>query len=258
MQSLSAISLLYLWEQIFNKPSFQRVLILLSAACPELPPEKLERLSLGERDYLLFKLREQIFGPNLIAKTDCQKCGESLEMTLVTKEIYKTFSNNPEIAKKGKINNNNEKSFRLAGYSISCRLPDSLDLVAVTECENELESFRLLLQRCIVAIKKKDKEIKVGELQDKVIRAIVDRLGKADPLADVLISLTCPVCKHRWKAVFDIVSYLLSEFDAWAQRTLYEVFTLASAFGWNESAILSLSAWRRQYYMEMLSAGQNG
>jgi uncharacterized protein (UPF0212 family) len=254
MQSLSATSLLYLWEQIFNKPSFQRALILLSAACPELPPEKLERLSLGERDYLLFRLREQIFGPNLVAKTDCPECDESLEMTLVTNEIYKSFASNPKIVKKSKANNN-EKSFRVAGYSISCRLPDSLDLAAVSECENELESFRLLLQRCIIAIKKKNKETNVGELHDKAIRAIVDKIGKADPVADVLISLNCPSCEHRWKVVFDIVSFLLSEIDAWAQRTLYEVFILASKFGWNESDILSMSAWRRQYYMEMHSAG---
>jgi hypothetical protein len=89
------------------------------------------------------------------------------------------------------------------------------------------------------------------ELPDNVVDALAERMTAADPQAGVQLAVECPACGHSWEADFDIVSFFWSELNAWAQRTLYDVHTLARAYGWREGDILAMSAWRRQCYLEM-------
>jgi hypothetical protein len=86
------------------------------------------------------------------------------------------------------------------------------------------------------------------------VDAVIARMAEADPQADVQLDLSCPACRHRWLAVFDIVSFLWSEIDASARRTLQDVHRLATAYGWREPDILALTPWRRQVYLEMAGA----
>jgi len=51
---------------------------------------------------------------------------------------------------------------------------------------------------------------------------------------------------------FDILTYLWSEIEDWAQRLLLEVHTLALAYGWSERDILAMSPRRRRLYLEMV------
>jgi hypothetical protein len=78
-------------------------------------------------------------------------------------------------------------------------------------------------------------------------------MAEADALGDVQLALTCPQCGHEWQAPFDIASFLWTEINAWAHRTLQDVHELARAYGWREADILALSPWRRQVYLEMIS-----
>jgi hypothetical protein len=87
-----------------------------------------------------------------------------------------------------------------------------------------------------------------------VVDAVAKEMAEADPQADVQVAVACPMCGHRGRATFDIVSFLWSEVDAWACRILREVHTLASAYGWCERDILALSPVRRQFYLAMVGA----
>ena len=78
-------------------------------------------------------------------------------------------------------------------------------------------------------------------------------MGEADPQADIRLALTCSECSLEWEATFDIVTFLWTEVDGWARRTLFEVHLLASAYGWRESDILALSAPRRRFYLEAVT-----
>jgi len=53
--------------------------------------------------------------------------------------------------------------------------------------------------------------------------------------------------------MFDIVSFFWSEICVQAKRLLREVHILARAYGWREADILSMSAARRQLYLEMVT-----
>ena len=113
---------------------------------------------------------------------------------------------------------------------------------------------RWLLARCIIAAHDGDHALAVDELEPAVLDAIAVAMADADPQADVELDLTCPACDGRWNDTFDIVAYLWLELEAWAIGMFEAVAALASAFGWSEREILSLSAWRRSRYLEAIGA----
>ena len=93
-----------------------------------------------------------------------------------------------------------------------------------------------------------------ASLPEQIVSAVIDRMAQADPQAEIQIALACPACPHRWSTIFDIVSYLWSEIDDWAQRLLMEVHALASAYGWGEGEIIAMSARRRHLYLGIVGA----
>jgi hypothetical protein len=82
---------------------------------------------------------------------------------------------------------------------------------------------------------------------------LAERMAEYDPQAEVLLNVECPDCNYNWQVVFDIVSFFWAEIASQAKRLLHEVHILALAYGWREADILSLSATRRQFYLEMVS-----
>jgi hypothetical protein len=67
------------------------------------------------------------------------------------------------------------------------------------------------------------------------------------------MAMDCPACGHQWRALFDVAAFLWREIDAWAKRSLNEVHALASAYGWSQRDILSMSASRRRRYVSMIA-----
>ena len=79
-------------------------------------------------------------------------------------------------------------------------------------------------------------------------------MADADPQAQIKLALVCPGCSYAWHALFDVAAFLWSEVHAWAKRILYEVHTLARAYGWREADILAMSARRRQIYLDLVGS----
>jgi hypothetical protein len=109
----------------------------------------------------------------------------------------------------------------------------------------------VLLRRCLLSVDDHGAALDADRLPHEVVTAVADRMAEADPQADTELRLRCEVCEHGWSALFDIPSFLWTELDAWARRALYDVHTLARAYGWTESDILRLSPRRRQHYLEL-------
>jgi hypothetical protein len=87
-----------------------------------------------------------------------------------------------------------------------------------------------------------------------VVGAVVDRMARSDPQADVRLESACPACAHRWSSPFDIFCYLWSEIEDWAERLIREVHALALAYGWSERDIIAMSPRRRRLYLDMMGA----
>jgi hypothetical protein len=79
-------------------------------------------------------------------------------------------------------------------------------------------------------------------------------MALADPLSETRLKLHCPKCGNEWDETLDLVVFLWSEIEARAKRLLLDVHDLASAYGWTEKEILSLSEPRRANYLEMVRA----
>ncbi len=238
MNTPSAQTLLTTWEQGLRSPPVYRALLLLAATYSD-AREQLATLSIGERNRRLLALRQKLFVATADAVTDCPVCGESLEFTLPLSSFSEAATDAENF------------SFRSESYTMNFRLPNSLDLLSLT---NGITNAReVLLERCLIDIQHKGKKVTAKDLPEHVIATLSEKMANADPQAVMELRLECPACKHTWTSVFDIVSFLWHELDHWAKHMLLTIHRLASAYGWREEDILKMSTKRRQAYLEMLS-----
>jgi hypothetical protein len=243
MRALSAGELLTVWEHGVNQRPSQRALALLAVACADdTPPDQFARLSIGQRDEKLLKLRERIFGPRLAATSACPACHEVLEFTVKAADIRVA----PVVDPGDGIN------LAHADYELQFRLPNTLDLAALDPTADRESNRRHLLSLCVTRARRGGVDVAPAELPSELLTAVSERMAEADPQADVQLDLACPQCEHRWQTPFDIVSFFWSEINAWALRILNDVHALASAYGWREEDILALTPARRQAYLELV------
>jgi hypothetical protein len=241
MHPLSAAQLLDAWEQGLSEPAYRRALPLLAAASPDSSIDAVAALSVGERDRWLLTLREWTFGSQLVSIANCSECDERVEWTVNAADLFVEQQTEPA----------RQLSLSADGYSVDFRVPNTADLAAIAESSDVASAYSSLLSRCVLTARFDGLETPISELPGEVVTAIAQRMGEADPQADLKFDLNCPACGENWQALFDIESFFWSEINAWAQRILWEVHLLARAYGWREIDILNLTPWRRQFYLGM-------
>jgi hypothetical protein len=247
MQTLSAATLLSIWERGRLQVPVQQALLLLDAAHPSLSADELAQLAIGRRDQCLLRLRAWTFGPKIACFVACPACSEQLEFSVVVDDLLGEAAGSPEELMEPQLT-----SLEVGEYDIRFRLPNSQDVTAVSASEAGESAREMLLERCLVEVRQDGESRSADALPDAVLTTVIDKMADADPLADIQMTLDCPACDHGWRSTLDIASYFWSEIDTWARQTLAEVHALALAYGWREADILSLSAWRRQYYLRMI------
>ena len=236
----SAVELLDVWEAAHALPPVQRALALLTAARPEISPQTLAEMPIGRRDAELLALRERLFGPHIVALTRCAACGERFELTFTLGDVRVTPPDDPTVL------------VRRDDYAVRVRAATSLDVMDVTHAEGTAGE-RALLARCTLEARRGGVDVLVDEFPDAMVETLAHAISLADPQADVQMATKCPVCGHRGDAQFDVAVFLWREVEAWARRTLDEVHALASAYGWTEREILTMSASRRRRYVSMIA-----
>jgi hypothetical protein len=244
MPPLSSHDILHIWELGQGRHPVDRALLCLAAVCPEMTREELAVLSIGQRDAHLLTLREQTFGATLNGFAECPQCVERLEFTLAAADLRVAAESGQD-----------QKEFELVmeDLVLRFRLPDSVDLAAVATCKDADTARCLLVQRCVLQASHDGAPVTHSDLPTEVMNRLAMRMAECDPQAEVLLELDCPGCSHHWQLLFDILSFFWAEISAQAKRLLREVHTLARAYGWREADILSMSATRRRWYLEMVS-----
>ena len=220
----------------------QRALTLLSATGPDRSGGDWTRVTIGERDGALLRMREELFGPRLEATAVCPACGEQLDLAFSTMDV--------RVAPAALPDGNTEIHLEEAGYALTCRPATSADLLEVAAVAPP-GGREALIRRCVLAARVGGTLVEPATLPEEVLTAAIARIASADAQADVQIALACPGCSNSWFMPFDILSYLWSEIDDWAWRLLVEVHTLASAYGWSERDIVEMSARRRRLYLDL-------
>jgi hypothetical protein len=213
----------------------------MALAWPHKTIDEWARVSIGERDRQLLQLRDELFGSKFEAVATCPNCGERLELTFGKQDLLA----------QGTRENSEWQQLECDGVEVNYRLPTSADLLEVANSPGQARE--LLLERCVEA-RADGVAVAASALPSAAVKLLGEKLAEADPQAEVQIVLDCPACSHQWTTVFDILSYLWGEIDDWAQRLLNDVHGLASAYGWSERDILSMSATRRRLYLELAGA----
>ena len=240
---ISAWELLRAWEACIGMHPAEKALYLLAFAHPE-AKEELREICIGRRDALLLALREEIFGSILHSNAVCPGCGQMLDLEFRASDISSApLADLPE-----------EISLRFDEFDILFRLPRAGDLLEISTFSDESRAKEVLLDRIIIEVRKNGCCASWNDLPPEAVKAVEERMALADPGGTTLIDIRCPDCEQSWTEVFDIVPFLWREIDAWAKRTLREIHIIASAYGWNEDEILSLSPLRRRIYLEMVGA----
>jgi hypothetical protein len=226
-----ARELLRVWEAGAHASLARRGILLMGAALPQLPVEALLGASIGHRDAWLLNLREALFGQRIECLTSCPRCGEQVEIDFETADIRASHA---------------EPQHQCHIGEARFRLPTSADLLAIEGLRDAAAAEQALLQRCRL-----DGAGTPGPLAAGVAEAAILAMSRADPQAEVLLELACPVCGHSSTALFDIVVHLWCELDHWAAGMLRKVHALASRYGWSEDSILGMSAARRAAYLDL-------
>ena len=240
MQAPTLAQALAAWERGIEGGIVERSLQLFAMTRPDAPLEALADVSLGERDDALFELREAMFGPDATGRLVCAGCGEPQEIRLRLDDL--------------RVGKSDRKSTEIpvtfGGYGLRLRLLNSRDLLEAASTGDMEAARNILLERCVVSAQRDDRDIAPSELPAAVVSEVAKTLTAADAEADLVLNVSCPACGQRSTIPFDIALFLWEELDAWADRLLREVHTLAAYYGWSEREILELSPVRRRRYLE--------
>jgi len=244
MKNLVAADVLEIWERGLNQSLLHRTLIMLGAALPELSLDDIACLSIGKRDDYLMLLREHLFGPVLINTAVCPACLERME--------WKNQVSDLRVPAPAESIDGDVHQLHLENFDLEFRLPNSADLASLGALGNTEPAVHHLLRRCVTGLKIQGVDSDIEELPQHVLDALSVRIERLDPQAEVRLELDCPHCQHNWTVLFDVASFLWTEINDWAERTLKTVHTLARAYCWSEQEILRLSPVRRQLYLGLL------
>jgi hypothetical protein len=240
---LSDRELLGVWEAGQGHHPVSRALDFLAATLRDADRDRLASMSIGLRDRHLMDARAANFGSAVRGLAECPGCGEDLEWTLDLDDVRSAPDDGPGGA----------TLFSADGYEVQYRLPDSTDLAAVAAGGDAVTGRSALLRRCVLEARRDDVEVEVGLLPEPVVSGLADVMEARDPQAETLLDFDCPACGTRWQAPFDVLTFLWDEVCARARHLLAEVHYLASAYGWAEADVLSMSAVRRQFYLDTVT-----
>jgi hypothetical protein len=234
MRPIGACDLLSLWERGVVRHALDRSAMLASFARPELLPQAVPDLPLGEITVSLLRLREAIFGPRIRSHVDCEQCGQRLELTLDAMELGLPMPHGESVV----------TGVDVAGLRV--RPPTLRDMAVVANEQEATRAARKLLECCTI-------QGDAASLPEVLFRDVEDALEAADPNADLAFEVHCEACGGPSTAQLDVGELLWDEISARARALLGEVHLLARAYGWTESEILALSPARRASYLSMVA-----
>ena len=231
MGDLGGRELLDLWERVGDLSPQRRALALAEA----MGGESLGVRPVGVRDAWLLALCAELSGPVLEAVASCPGCAEETEFALDTPVLRKSAE---QVVARGAI--------RLGDRLLAWRVPTGDDLVALEVLEDPDSAAVELLARCVEG---------GAALTDGERAVLAAAIAEADPLAEVLVELTCPGCDRAFSADVDVAEFAWRALRDAGRRLLGEVDALARAYGWTEHEVLSLPDRRRVAYLQLLAEG---
>jgi hypothetical protein len=187
----------------------------------------------GDRDFLMLRLREMTLGTRLNAVVECPGCLSKMDVDLETADI--PFERREQSSQTYAV--------ELNGRTVRFRLPTGADQELLASADQPIET---LWTRCLL-----DDGGRALSADERGV--VVDEMDRLAPQADLELDLTCPECALQFQLPFDMTSFFVSELRISVKRLLREVHSLAACYHWREADILGLRRDRRRAYLALLS-----
>jgi len=201
--------------------------------------ELARRMLVGDREYLMVKLRQMTSGDKMLAILRCpsEACGKNMEMPLSLAEL--PVEERPvdaavffaELADSG---------------SVEFRLPVGEDQEALAPLAGDPGAVAELLKRCVLRIPDSVTLADAGPLVEERIEQL------SPPRMEIEIEAVCPECGNAFSAPLDMAGFVLSELLADIDNLRREVHFLAWHYHWPESEILAMTRKKRRRYIELV------
>jgi len=218
-------------------------------------------LLVGDRQYLLLKLREATFGDIVLSTVNCpwSDCKQKVDIdfslenvpikTSTDKGPIYTAELSPEAAYVDEQGDQHRK--------VRFRLPNGGDQEALSSLivTNEALAQTKLLERCIKKVGPFDVsgiDI-VSRLSPNARMEIEKRMHTVAPKVELTFDADCPECQRQFSLPFAFQDFFVGELSI-SQELLYrEVHYLASHYHWSEREIMQMTRNKRRKYIEVLA-----
>ena len=220
-----------------NAPNAIRVTWLLTQCLLTLDDspvnrEHVQRMLVGDREFLMLQLRRITLGDCVQAVVVCPECDKKMDVDFRLDQV--PVQSRPQT--EGVF------TMELSGRNVRFRLPNGGDQEAVVQHDNVIDA---LLGRCLI-------DDAAKPLSGEEREALIAEMERLAPQINVELDLTCPECSHAFVLPFDPAAFFLEEVAVKGDELLHEVHALAFYYHWSEGEILSLERRRRRAYLALL------
>lgn len=221
--------------------------------------EEVRRLLVGDRQYLLVKLRELTFGARIEAVLRCPDpaCRERMNIDFSTDDIPVKAAPQAGLYFQMELPSEPDPASGDEGRLIRFRLPNGADQeeVAPVAERDEILAQEMLLGRCLAGdlpAAGYGAELLAGlSPQDRF--AIEEEMEQLAPRVGLTMDATCPECGVRFSVPFHLSRFFLDELRTRLDLLLREVHYLAFHYHWSAKEILEMPRRDRRRYIEILS-----
>jgi hypothetical protein len=215
--------------------------------------EIVRRLLVGDRLFLLLKLREMTFGRNIQAVITCSwpDCRARMDIDFATVNIPVTSAPQQSLWHRMRL------SQEAGGNTVTFRLPNGEDqeILAHLLDSDEAMAADSLLARCVQNIGpvRQPAMADIMSLSATAKAEIEREMDRLAPKIGFSMEAVCPECGRSFASSFDLQEFVLAELHTRLDLLLKEVHYLAYHYHWSEKEILGMTRENRRRYIEVLS-----
>ncbi len=220
-------------------------------------PTLLRSLLVGDRDYLLVKLRELTFGRQVACVLTCPQatCGEQMELSFDLGAL--AFESKPVASRYFalRLPDDAADAAQAVDVGVEFRLPTGADQEILSSLfwQNADAATAELLARCTRRGATHDDDT-TGALPDAARVAVEHAIQRLAPDVEIELEAVCPACGGGVETAIDFAAHFFAELLRNLQSIEREVHFLAWHYHWSERDILAMTRARRRRYVALLQA----
>ena len=241
MSALTSTQIIDIWERGRYQSVAERAELLLQLAFPQASKIELLRLTIGQRDSVLLRLRELTFGATVSCVGECPECWALGERRV---EIASLLGEHPSDS--GRL----DFLFEQDGFQIRFRPVRGTDLHLLRRAKDSVAARHALMACIISSCQRNGAEVDLRRVPEQVVDDLAEAVADSDPQSELWVDIKCPECGTEFDAILDIMDFFWREIAADARRTQSEVEYLMREYGWPAAKILNMSRERRLLYLE--------